>query len=316
MINTFLRYDSFGEPETTLQYISEAQGPLDADKLRVRMLLSPINASDLIPITGAYGHRIRPPQIAGYEGVGTVVDAPARYARLIGTRVLPLRGQGTWQRYIDCPAQLAVPVPDEIGDDMAARAYINPLAAILMQQRVSPAGKRVLVTAAGSECAQLLGQWALMSGAKTVTGVYRNAVHAARLAQRGIVPVDQTHIHDIASCATHTDIVYDAVGGELANSLLNHLPHTAHFVSYGLLSGRPFSMQNRRATLHWFHMRDSLRAMKAAQWHAEFEFLWSLLRQTTLSEVTRFPLAHWQAAIAYYQKAGRTTKPLLDFTAR
>ncbi|MCM2294253.1 hypothetical protein NAC44_18150 [Allorhizobium sp. BGMRC 0089] len=37
--------------------------------MRVRMLASGINPSDLIPITGAYGHRITPPMMAGYEGV-------------------------------------------------------------------------------------------------------------------------------------------------------------------------------------------------------------------------------------------------------
>jgi hypothetical protein len=32
----------------------------------------------------------------------------------------------------DCPAAFTVPVPDDISDTLAARAYINPLAALLM----------------------------------------------------------------------------------------------------------------------------------------------------------------------------------------
>jgi NADPH:quinone reductase-like Zn-dependent oxidoreductase len=68
----------------------------------------------------------------GYEGVGIVTDAPASFAHLLGKRVLPLRGQGTWQRYVDCPAEYAIPVPDAVDAHLAARAYINPLAAQMM----------------------------------------------------------------------------------------------------------------------------------------------------------------------------------------
>ncbi|VDZ88844.1 alcohol dehydrogenase [Lelliottia amnigena] len=71
------------------------------------MLFSPVNASDLIPMTGAYRHRTPLPAVAGYEGVGVVTEGPPHW---LGKRVLPLRGQGTWQNSVDCPMALAVPV--------------------------------------------------------------------------------------------------------------------------------------------------------------------------------------------------------------
>jgi NADPH:quinone reductase-like Zn-dependent oxidoreductase len=165
---------------------------LAADRVRVAMTLSPVNASDLIPITGAYRHRITLPAIAGYEGVGTVIQAPAQAAHLLGKRVLPLRGQGTWQRLVDSPLAFTVPVPDDISDTLAARAYINPLAALLMLNLYPPAGKHVLITAAGSDCAALLGQWALKRGALSVTGVHRSPVHRQKLAECGIQPLEET----------------------------------------------------------------------------------------------------------------------------
>lgn len=316
MINTLLRYNHFGPPESALEYLGESLSPLAEDHLRVRMRFAPVNASDLIPITGAYGHRVIPPQVAGYEGVGIVTEAPAEYAYLLGMRVLPLRGRGTWQKYVDCPAELAVPVPDDISDAYAARAYINPLAATLMLKHFSPMGKQVLVTAAGSECAQLIGQWALKIGAHKVMSVYRSPAHADKLARLGMMPVSESEIDVIRRYAKTADVVYEAVGGELANILLSCLPETAQFVSYGLLSGQPFSMQNRAATLHWFHVRNYLATMSTPAWQAEFKVIWALLRQMTLSDVTLFPLEQWQAAIAHYKTAGRTGKPMLDFTAR
>ena len=113
-------------------------------KIRVRMIYTPINPSDIIPITGAYYHTVKPPQIAGYEGVGVVVEANRSAESLVGRRVLPLRGTGTWQCYVDCETSWAVPVPDDIEDTLAARAYINPLAAYLMLKKWPVRAKRVL----------------------------------------------------------------------------------------------------------------------------------------------------------------------------
>lgn len=169
MENLALWYRRFGEPESVLQPETAPLGALAPGQLRVRMLFAPVNASDLIPITGAYRHRTPLPAVAGYEGVGAVTEAPASFKHLVGRRVLPLRGQGTWQRYVDCPAEYAIPVPDNLDAHLAARAYINPLAAQMMLTRYPPRGKRVLLTAAGSDCAILLGQWARQAGRKLCT---------------------------------------------------------------------------------------------------------------------------------------------------
>ena len=128
-MNRALFYRKFGLPEQvlTLEYANKSS--LKENCVRVQMLYAPINASDLIPITGAYQHRITLPQIAGYEGVGKVIEAPLSYQHLIGKRVLPLRGGGTWQSFVDLPAEFAIEVPDSISDITAARAYINPVAA-------------------------------------------------------------------------------------------------------------------------------------------------------------------------------------------
>ncbi|MEH5010097.1 zinc-dependent alcohol dehydrogenase family protein [Phytobacter diazotrophicus] len=314
--NTALIYRTFGAPESVLSLQSVEAEELAADRVRVAMALSPVNASDLIPITGAYRHRITLPAIAGYEGVGTVIQAPPQAAHLLGKRVLPLRGQGTWQRLVDCPAAFTVPVPDDISDTLAARAYINPLAALLMLNLYPPAGKHVLITAAGSDCAALLGQWALKRGALSVTGVHRSPVHQQKLAECGIRPLEETRVAEIETLAQTTDIVYDATGGKLADLLLSSMRKTALFVSYGLLSGQPYRVLPHHPPTQWFHIRNVLDAVSAAQWQALFAELWPLLRQSQLNDASLFPLAHWQEAIALYKTPGRTRKPLLAFSVK
>ena len=50
---------------------------------------------------GSYAHRISLPTIPGYEGVGIVEDVGTYVSQdLIGKRVLPLRGEGTWQEIV------------------------------------------------------------------------------------------------------------------------------------------------------------------------------------------------------------------------
>lgn len=67
MENLALWYRRFGEPETVLQSETAPLGALAPGHLRVRMLFSPVNASDLIPITGAYRHRTPLPAVAGMK---------------------------------------------------------------------------------------------------------------------------------------------------------------------------------------------------------------------------------------------------------
>ncbi|TCC03468.1 alcohol dehydrogenase [Kosakonia quasisacchari] len=313
MYNTALVYRSFGEPQTVLQAETTVLAPLPAGDVRVKMHLAPVNASDLIPVTGAYSHRITLPAVAGYEGVGVVIQTHDANADLLGKRVLPLRGQGTWQQYVDCPAELAVPVPDDIDDTLAARAYINPLAAQMMLEHYPVHGQHVLVTAAGADCAGYLAQWARRQGAKSVTGIYRSAIHACRLSACGVIPLADTDSAAIKKAASKASVIYDATGGALAEMLLQSMPKTGQFISYGLLSGQPFSIQRRLPAVHWFHVRNYLDAMTADGWQQAFCTLWERLRATPVSEVTLIDFQQWRQAITLYQTPGRIAKPLLSF---
>lgn len=125
-----IQFHKFGNPKDVLQVEYKNIEPLRDNEVLVRMLVRPINPSDLIPITGAYAHRIPLPNIPGYEGVGIVEDVGAFVSRdLIGKRVLPLRGEGTWQEYVKTSADFVIPIPDTIDDFTAAQMYINPLTA-------------------------------------------------------------------------------------------------------------------------------------------------------------------------------------------
>lgn len=137
MENFQLYIDQFGLIQDSIKARKNGLTPLKDGQVRVAMSYSPINPSDLIPVTGAYRHRISLPSLLGYEGIGRVVEvADVRDADLLGKRVLPLRGEGTWQRFVTCLAEHVIKVPDNISDIDAAMAYINPLTAWILCKEV------------------------------------------------------------------------------------------------------------------------------------------------------------------------------------
>ena len=312
-MNRALFYRKFGLPEQvlTLEYANKSS--LKENCVRVQMLYAPINASDLIPITGAYQHRIILPQIAGYEGVGKVIEAPLSYQHLIGKRVLPLRGEGTWQSLVDSPAEYAIPVPDYIESKIAARAYINPVAAWLMIKQFSPKGKHILVTAAGSDCAKLLCKLAIKFAALSVTVICRSDNHAQYYNKYAIKHIKQDDKQTIEYFARQADIVFDAVGGKLAETILDHMPDSSEFVSYGLLSGTFFQPKKRLPKVHWFHIRHYLKQISQHQWLKMFDDIWPILDTNDLNVANLFAFNDWQAAIKTYRQPYRNNKPLLAF---
>ncbi|WP_210186290.1 zinc-dependent alcohol dehydrogenase family protein [Xaviernesmea oryzae] len=303
----------FGPPEQVLNLEEEDLPPLAPDSLRVRMIAAPINPSDLIPITGAYAYRVRPPRAAGYEGVGQVVETGRERRAWLGRRVLPLRGDGTWQTVLDCAASRAVPVPDSLPFDQAARAYINPLTASALLKNTHVSGLRVMLTAAGSEMTMLLAHQARAAGTAALTGIYRSHGRKACLETWGMHPIHLDDVDEIARAAVSTDLVFDAVGGRLADLILTHLPARARFVSYGLLSGHPIKRQDLPVRPARFHLRDHIATLSDQDWLRGFAPIWPMLRDSPLGPVTTFPMQRWREALDYAATPGRATKPLLTF---
>ncbi|MBS3667481.1 MULTISPECIES: zinc-dependent alcohol dehydrogenase family protein [Halomonadaceae] len=309
-----LTYRAFGRPLETLNMETADVPRLGEGKLRVRMLCAPVNPSDLIPISGAYSHRIKLPAVAGYEGVGRVIEAPRQYASLIGKRVLPLRGEGTWQTVLDCDAALAVPVPDTISDAVAARAYINPLAALTMLKTWPVEGKRVLLSGAGSNCADYLGAWAYQHGAREVVGIYRSESRVARLEQLGIKPISIHNMPKISRMARESDVVFDALGGRVAANILQLMAPGATFIAYGLLTGQAIQLDSKPcARYRRFHLRDSLASMSGETWQHKFSAIWRLLDQSAMPDYQVFSRQEWRQAVEMALSPSGP-KVLLDFT--
>ncbi len=307
-------YNTFGFPHSSLVLKPTRLAALKPGMVRVAMQYAPINPSDLIPITGAYRHRINLPATAGYEGVGRVIGAHSEFSHLLGRRVLPLRGEGTWQSVVDCPASCAVEVPHTVSDLTGARAYINPLAALMMLRLWPVRDKVVLLTAAGSNCAEYLGRWARSQGAQRVFGIYRSESRLDRLLDCGLEPISMHNQSAVLEASARADITFDAIGGEIATIVLANMRSGTEFVGYGLMTGNAVTVEAAGGPrYHRFHLRDQLPAPGGHAMQKIFAQIWPRLEATPPPAPLVFDAQDWRGALDEAVRPGGQ-KPVLDLS--
>src|SRR6266850_938629 len=87
-----------GEPNGVLKMAEIPTPPLAPGEALVRVLLSPINPSDLHMVRGRYGYQPELPASPGAEGVG-IVEAvgPGVQGPIVGTRVVFVHTWNTWR---------------------------------------------------------------------------------------------------------------------------------------------------------------------------------------------------------------------------
>ncbi|MFC0851854.1 zinc-dependent alcohol dehydrogenase family protein [Halalkalibacter oceani] len=304
---------NFGRPQEVLKIEQKEVVPPQDDEVLVRMLARPINPSDLIPIRGSYAHRNSLPHIPGYEGVGLVEQVgPLAPRHLVGARVLPLRGEGTWQEYVRTKGKWAVPVPDWIDHFTAAQMYINPVTAWVVCTEVLRlgVGDVLAVNAGGSTIGRLFAQLANVLGFRLIA-VTRHDRHTEQLLQLGASAVVNTSEQDVVEAmweltdgrGAHAAI--DSVGGAAGNELAYGIRPGGMFLSIGLLSGRQVNWEEIvkqagvRANL--FHLRHWNKDVSAAKWQETFQQLIQLIesRQVRLMEAAQqYDLIEVKKAVA------------------
>ena len=173
-----IRFSQHGEPKEVLAVTDQPLPEPREDEVRVRVLFSPVNPSDLLYVRGHYsGVTATFPAPVGFEGVG-VIDAlgPGVDQFAIGQRVFALNSPGgNWSEYTVIPAASALPAPEGIADEQVASLLINPASAILMVRHVLdvPRGEWLLQSAAGSELGRMIIRLAKRDGIRTLNVVRR-----------------------------------------------------------------------------------------------------------------------------------------------
>lgn len=294
MLAKGIMFNEFGNPQDVLKVETKQIRPLTEEEILVRMSMCPINPSDLIPIKGSYAHRISLPTIPGYEGVGIIEDVGQSVSKkFIGQRVLPLRGEGTWQEFVKTSASLAVPIPNSINDYTAAQLYINPLTAwvICTEMLKLKRNDTLIVNACGSSIGRIFAQLSRVLGFRLIA-VTRSSTYTEELLKLGAYAVINTtttfltyKVMELTNGRGATAAI-DSVGGEAGSTLAFCVQPNGTLVSIGLLSGIPINWAKfseiSKVTVKLFHLRHWNTQVSVRKWQDTFAQLIELVNHKQL----------------------------------
>lgn len=321
-------FESFGEPAKVLGIRDVPDPEPGPGQVRVRMIASPVNPSDLMVVRGRYGVLPRLPATPGFEGVGIVEKAgPGLLGKWVeGKRVAVINSAGgNWADYAVIPARQARPIPADIPDDQAATFFVNPATALAMVRHVLavPRGEWLLLSAAGSTLGKMIIKLGRHDGFKTLSVVRRSEAkrELVELGSDAVIsssegPVDE----QVRRVTDGTGVRYalDPIGGEAGTAVFRSLGQGGRMVIYGTLSGEPIQIDPRQMISgrkvvegfwlgHW--MKD--RSIPAAL--LLFREIAALIRKGVLNSDIgpSFPLARIHEAVAEADRVGRGGKVLL-----
>ena len=325
-----IQFDRYGEPIQVLA-LREVPRPEPGDEeVRVRILASPVNPSDLLFLRGLYAG-VQPsfPAPAGFEGVG-LVDAPGRRTRgfVPGQRVAVLNGKGgNWAEYAVVPENSLFLVPDDLSTEQVASFFINPASAIAMVRHVLavPRGQWLLQSAAGSELGHMIIKLARHDGFRTINVVRRRAsvTELKHLGADAVIASEEGPVDEQVRGIVGTQGVkyaIDPVAGETGTQIYQSLSDEGRMLVYGSLTGEPirvgadprFILAGHRI-LEVFWLGEWLKEQNGAEVHRLFEEIVALMREGILgtTRALTFPLDEIGAAVKQAEAPGRQGKVLL-----
>jgi NADPH:quinone reductase-like Zn-dependent oxidoreductase len=242
-----VQFDAYGEPSEVLGVADRPVPEPGKGEVRVRILASPVNPSDLLYVRGHYsGVEPQFPAPVGFEGVG-IVDAlgPQAEGVAVGQRVAAINGHGgNWAEYAVLPASSSLPAPDGIPDEQVASFVVNPATAILMVRHVLavPPGEWLLQSAAGSELGRMIIRLARRDGIRTLNVVRRResvaeleALGADAVIVSSEGPIDE-QVHSIVG-PQGVKYAIDPVVGQTGTEIFKALHEDGRMLVYGSLTG-------------------------------------------------------------------------------
>jgi NADPH:quinone reductase-like Zn-dependent oxidoreductase len=323
--------EQWGDPEQVLQVRDLPEPQPGPGQVRVRMLASPINPSDLLMIRGQYGRQPKLPVTPGFEGVGVVEAGSGLLAwRVMGKRVAVLNSTtGNWQEKVVLPARQAVPVPKELNDEQAATFFVNPASALIMTRDVLrvPAGAWLLQTAAASALGRMVIRLGKRHGFRTLN-VVRRREQAEELLRAGgdaAVATNDEPLYDRVQALTEGQGVpyaIDAVGGDTGTEALRCLGRHGRLLLYGTLAGEPIRIDPRvllvgQKRVEGFWLSEWVRDQGVIKLLLLFRKIGKLMREGVLTTQvgSTFPLEQVRDAVRLAGTTGRQGKVLLRIRA-
>lgn len=328
-----VRFHQHGEPNQVLRVEDVPLPEPGPGQVRVRMLLSPVNPSDLLVVRGEYGAQPNLPATPGFEGVGMVEKSGGGlYGKLmIGKRVAVLnKAAGNWAEHVVLPAQQAFSfIPKSLPDEQVATLFVNPATAYILVTDVLrvPRGAWLLQTAAGSSLGKMIIRLGRHLGFRTINVVRRSDTAAAiqKLEPDAIIDMSKEDLEErVADLTGGQGVAHalDAVGGETGSKVVRCLGTKGKMVIYGALAAdQSIQVSARRMimgskTIQGFWLSDWARSKGPLKMLMLLRKVGRLIDQGLLrSDVAAtYPLDQITEAVTAAATPGRMGKILLRMT--
>lgn len=315
-------FEKLGKPLEVLE-LRESEIPTPKEnEVLIRVTARNINPSDLMFIQGLYGITPRLPSSAGFEASGVIekADGAGRFSK--GMRVM-FTGLGTWREYMAVPVGSVIPVPQNMPDEIACQAFVNPLTAFgMLEESGLGEGEWLLITAGASAFGKFAIQLAKEKGIK-VAATVRHDDQIELLKKLGadlVVNTEKEKIYRVIPEQTGggVHVVFDAVSGKLGAQALSCLRANGKMMVFGALSLDNMPINSgllifRNLTIEGFWLSTWTEKLDhKARIEAFGKVFHFLMKEDAQVDIAgKFPLESFREAILEYEKPGRNGKILL-----
>ena len=303
--------------------VPEAPPPATSEAT-IEMIACPINPADILGIEGNYASIPETPSPLGIEGVGRVTALGAGVRDLaVGDLVMSLH-RANWSQRLTVPAAALLKLPNKIDPEQAAMMKVNAATAMLMLESYVPlkAGDWVIQNAGNSGVGTDIIKLARKRGLNTVSIVRRHElITPLQDIGANVVVLEGSDLATRVSAATNgaeIKLGLDAIAGTAVNDMAACLAEGGTIVNYGLLSGKPCTLDAyqvvfRDITLTGFWLAKLMRSMQPKQIKDMYAELSHYFTNGTLNVAVeaRYGLEEIQQAMAHAKRESRSGKVLL-----
>jgi NADPH:quinone reductase-like Zn-dependent oxidoreductase len=214
----------------------------------VQVTAAAVNPIDLLIASGLHPlGKPKPGYVPGVEGVGQIAESDT-FAPGTRVRVSVPGGfvDGSIAQYVLAQDTACVPIPDALGDDLAAAIGVVGISALvgLRDEAELKAGESVLVLGATGAFGQAFLHLARTLGAERVIAAGRNEERLAALEARGVVdgtalldPDPAGFLSRLEKVGGQVDVVVDPLWGPYAQSALSALRSSGRLLNVGNSAG-------------------------------------------------------------------------------
>jgi NADPH2:quinone reductase len=219
--------------------------PPGPGQLRVAIKAASLNFPDLLTVQNKYQVKPPLPFVPGAEYAGVVEavgDGVSGFK--IGDRIAALTGTGGFATHVNLQARLALPLPDGFSDEDAA-AFICTYATsyhALMQRAALRAGETVLVLGAAGGVGTAAIQIAKAAGARVIAAASSQdkCQRCREIGADASIDYSQEDLRQAIKTLTDgngPDIIYDPVGGTMAEPAFRSIAWRGRYLVIGFAQG-------------------------------------------------------------------------------